>query len=136
MKVVVFDLDDTLIKYSRKKICIPKQTYHILRLLKHKQFLIYIITYNPYGEFIVAQFGLFKYIEKVVYGICYRDELIRNIVQPSACFFYFDDRLDNISSIQATFPNSFCVQVPTSLMLHTLVKTYVFKNIKIPILNE
>jgi len=42
-KIIIFDLDDTLVNYRMK---IPRQTYHMLNKFKKLGYIIGIITYN------------------------------------------------------------------------------------------
>jgi len=61
-KVIVFDLDDTLVRYSKKGRCVPRQTFHCLRDLHLRGYLLLAVTYNQFGVLIASECGLFKYI--------------------------------------------------------------------------
>ncbi len=106
----IFDLDDTLVRYGRRKIAVPRQNGHSIG----------IVSYNPLCETIVQQTGLNKYTDFVAFGTEERHKL----VQRACCnqdFIYIDDRLDNIEDVKAYFPYVCTVHVPDPLILHKCV---------------
>ena len=44
-KIIIFDLDDTLINISMK---VPRQTYHMLNNFRKNKYLMSVITYNTF----------------------------------------------------------------------------------------
>ena len=66
-RVYIFDLDDTLVLYTRKGLTVPKQTFHMLRALSH-YYKIVIISYNPFAHIIAKHLGLLKYVSNVICG--------------------------------------------------------------------
>ena len=129
-KLIIFDLDDTLVRYGKKrKICVPRQTFHSLRDLHARGFTLVCVTYNCYGEMIANQCCLFKYISFLQYArnIGDRSLVVRLVAQKynSNNFSYFDDRKDNIEQVKLKFPNSSCIHVSNPLLLHKLIKSVV-----------
>jgi len=127
MKMVIFDLDDTLVKYVCGKFFVPKQTYHVLRLLKRNDFKITIVSYNPYAKIIASLCNLYQYTDRVICKGRYREELVFQLILDSNdSFFYFDDRNDNFEAIQKNFPNAVCLHVVDCFVLCKLVKQHIF----------
>jgi len=101
MSVYIFDLDDTLVQY-KKRMAVPRETWHVLRRLHESGAKIYVISYNRQAAFIAAQLGLTKYVHSVISGDPPRDYVIAKLFEahPEITeFTYFDDNLDNIKDI-------------------------------------
>ena len=119
MTVIVFDLDDTPAQYGRRKIAVPKQTWHALALLSRTAMTRhFVVSYNPLAAALAGQLGLLKHVEGVVSGHLPRDALLRVLFERysissggddrSMQFVYFDDREDNIEEVLASYPRAQC----------------------------
>src|SRR5579883_3314981 len=60
MTLYIFDLDDTLIQYTRRGPNVPRQTFHALRALCQAGHECVVVTWNPFGSSLVVQTGLKK----------------------------------------------------------------------------
>lgn len=112
--VVVFDLDDTLVRYTKKGAKVPRETWHLLRRLHENGVRLFVVSYNPMAAFLAAQLGLFRYIDKVVSGRSPRTCVIDRLAAEaplSASFFYIDDRVDNIKEVKKAWPGAICIKV-------------------------
>lgn len=112
--VVVFDLDDTLVRYTKKGARVPRETWHALRRLWEGGVSLFIVSYDPLASFLVGQLGLFKYIDKVVSGRPPRTNVIDQLAADAdlpTSFFYVDDRPDNIDEVKAKWPGAIGVEV-------------------------
>ncbi len=129
-KLIIFDLDDTLVRYSNKgkKRCVPRQTFHCLRDLFLRGFILVCVTYNKFGVLIAHECGLFKYISFLQQGQSAdnRSIVIAKVLQhhEDRNFIYFDDRMDNLKEVTQAYPDATCVNVLNPLWLHTLIKFY------------
>jgi hypothetical protein len=122
-KDIVFDLDDTLVRYGKKGACVPRQTFHCLRDLQLSgKFKISIVSYNPFCHYVAASVGLLKFADKIQYGTGWRSDLVAEVV-PSTNhrFLYFDDRRDSLDAVAEAFPHAVCIHVSDPLILHKLV---------------
>ena len=123
---VIFDLDDTLVRYGNKKRCVPRQTFHCLRDLYLRGFILFVVTYNPLGVLIAHEEGLFKYIKFLLSTKNTNDQskIIEKLFSyfPTKDFIYFDDRQDNIQQVQLKYPYAICIHVPNPLLLFTQIK--------------
>lgn len=118
----VFDLDDTLVMYKRE-IKVPRQTFHSLRNLYLKGNKIAVISYNPYGEFIINITGLRKYISiSCCSNNLYRPELFSKIYNGEDTVYYFDDRKDNLEAVKERYPEVNIVHVVNPTKLHLIIK--------------
>ncbi len=128
--LIVFDLDDTLIRYG-KHITVPRQTFHCLRDLKARGFIIACATYNVYGVLIAHECGLFKYIDFLQWDANTGDRsiIITKILLQypgEKNFIYFDDRMDNLNQVKCKFPEASYAHVYNPLYLHILIKENCF----------
>lgn len=119
----IFDFDDCIVRYTKRGITVPKETWHALRRLSNRGCGVYIISYNVYAKDIAGHLGLFKYVKDVVsedysdHGS--RSALVEKLtsIYPEICnFVYFDDNEDNIAEVKAGFGNSaICIRVTGSI---------------------
>ncbi|ATE82263.1 Hydrolase 3 incomplete domain containing protein [Pandoravirus salinus] len=112
--VVVFDLDDTLVRYTKRGAKVPRETWHALRRLHENGVQLYVVSYNPAAPFLVAQLGLSKYIDYIVTGVPPRTNLLDVLttrVDLPPWFLYIDDRADNIKEIEAQWTEAECALV-------------------------
>jgi len=112
--VYIFDLDDTIVQYNKRRIVVPKQTWHMLKKLKRNNAEIFIISYNPLAQILGAQLGLYKHVNAIICGEPPRYSLIEILMEKYPHikdFDYFDDRLDNIQEILEKYPNTRCHHV-------------------------
>jgi hypothetical protein len=123
---VVFDLDDTLVRYG-KQISVPRQTHHCLRDLSARGLKLGIVSYNPLSECVAARMGLLKYADTVRFGSGYRSELVAMVVDPARPFVYFDDRRDNLEEVARAFPLARCVHVANPLYLYRDIRDAIEK---------
>lgn len=120
-RVVVFDLDDTLVRYGRRKIVVPRETWHALRRLSESGTRVFIVSFNSLAPFLAAQFDLYRYAEGVVSGAPPRDALLRKLVSahPDVAlddgFVYVDDRDDNICQIKNAWPSAVCIKATNTV---------------------
>ncbi len=133
MKVYIFDLDDTLVRYSTKGAVVPRQTFHLLRRLHCEGHLILIVSYNPLCKIIALQTGLYKYAQFVVFGDSYRFLLVERALAKSKLskqteFFYIDDRFDNIACIKRHFTRATTILIPDPLLLYKQVNNFFQSN--------
>ncbi len=121
--MIVFDLDDTLVRYGKKKVCVPRQTFHCLRELALRGFRLCIVSYNPLCHLIAQQTGLSKFIDIIRHKKCKRSDLVSMVIpEKDMRFFYFDDRLDNINDVADVFPFVIPVHVSNPLFLYQLIQ--------------
>ncbi len=124
--VVVFDLDDTLIRISKNGFHVPKQTWHKLNFLKKNNIRMAIISYNSLAPMWIKCCGLENYIEMIDFGDINRSELMSNVLKKmnisSSKILYFDDRMDNILEIKKVYNDAVCVHVDNPKNLHKLIK--------------
>ena len=111
MRLDIFDLDDTLVHYGRKKICVPRQTFHVLRALNQR---IGVISFNALAHFVIAKTGLIKYVASVAAGEKPRAQLMQEVLashpnQTWTELHYWDDREDNLQVVQTYFPLLLCI---------------------------
>lgn len=112
--VVVFDLDDTLVRYTKRGAKVPRETWHALRRLHENGAQLFVVSYNPMAPFLVAQLGLSKYIDITVTGVPPRTSLLDVLVTKVGLppwFIYIDDRPDNIREIRAKWTEADCALV-------------------------
>lgn len=110
-KIIIFDLDDTLVNHRMK---IPRQTYHMLNKFKKAGYLIGVISYNFLVNLVAKETNLYKYTTHVYYGKLDRDQLfkkcISNMIEEITSSFeyeiyYVDDRKDNLECVKQNFTN-------------------------------
>lgn len=107
MKLIIFDLDETLVTVNKKGLVVPRQTYHKLNLLLSLGYKMSIITYNPIPHIVLNSTSLLNYVDYVAYGDRYRNELFEEVLSKyENCddVHYVDDRIDNIEVIKKHFP--------------------------------
>jgi len=118
----IFDLDDTLVQYRKKKVSVPRQTFHALKSLSTCK--LAIISYNPGANSVVGLLGLTKYIDGIVCdAIADRVDLMKrmfSLLMNDTCttIHYWDDRLDNLEAIQTYYPFIECHHVPDPCLLY------------------
>jgi len=97
----IFDLDDTLVRYGRKKICVPRQTHHALRALRGEKA---IISYNNMASVIATLQGL--KIANISCGNKDRHILAGEVLSKSIGteIHYWDDRSDNLLAVCTYYP--------------------------------
>ncbi len=109
-KIIIFDLDDTLVNAKMK---IPRQTYHMLNKFKKLNYIIGIITYNSLVNIVAKETNLYKYTNYIFY-----DNLDRNILFEKCLnsiynenidalyykIYYADERADNLQVVKNYFP--------------------------------
>lgn len=127
--VYIFDLDDTLVYYSKRGPVVPRQTFHKLRAL-HYSAMLMVVSYNPIACHVAAHLGLFKFCKYIVVGreTEFRHELVARALakcnistSPTSSMhhvYYFDDRLDNVDTVQQAFPSILCSHVKSPLLLY------------------
>lgn len=108
MKVIIFDLDETLVTVNAKGLVVPRQTYHKLNRFLSLGYKMSIITYNPMPYVALNGTSLLNYIDYVAYGDKNRNELFEEVLcayKDCDDVYYVDDRIDNIEVIKKHFPN-------------------------------
>ena len=105
-KIIIFDLDDTLVNCKMK---IPRQTYHMLNKFRKLKYKIGIISYNWMVHLIAKETKLYNYTSYIFYKDIDRDLLFEHCLcqiimdsdqQENADIYYIDDRLDNLQLIK------------------------------------
>lgn len=132
--VYLFDLDDTIVYYSKRGLTVPRQTWHKLRALHFSATLI-LVSYNPLAFHIAGRLGLFKYCPCVIVGIEFRKELIAQALAKCTSahvntpvntplhlqhvhhVYYFDDRLDNIALMSNPLFSCIVISTPPKLYM-------------------
>ena len=108
-KIIIFDLDDTLVNAKMK---IPRQTYHMLNKFKKLNYIIGIITYNSLVNLVAKETNLYKYTNYIFYGNLDRNILFekclnsiyaKNIDSLYYKIYYADDRADNLQVVKNYF---------------------------------
>ena len=106
VKIIIFDLDDTLVNSKMK---IPRQTYHMLNKFKKLGYIIGIITYNCLVNLVANECNLYKYTSYLFYGDLDRNALFKKCINkillenPSSSNFpiyYIDDCYNNLKIVQ------------------------------------
>lgn len=127
IKIIIFDLDDTLIN---SKIKVPRQTYHMLNKLKKMNCIIGIISYNCLAKFVVNKVGLYKYTNYIYNGDLDRNKLFERCIFNITLneniknyeVYYIDDRLDNLQIVKENFPNTIIYHCKNLYELHLFKK--------------
>jgi len=108
-KIIIFDLDDTLVNAKMK---IPRQTYHMLNKFKKLGHIIGIITYNCLVNLVANKCNLYKYTNYIFYGDLDRNVLFEkclnsiyheNIDALYYKIYYADDRADNLQLVKCYY---------------------------------
>lgn len=109
MKLIIFDLDETLVTVNKKGLVVPRQTYHKLNLLLSLGYKMSIITYNPIPHIVLNSTSLLNYVDYFIYGNRDRNKLFEDALHKYEKYenyeiHYVDDRIDNIEVIKKHFP--------------------------------
>lgn len=126
-KIIIFDLDDTLVNYRMK---IPRQTYHMLNKFKKLGYIIGIITYNCIINLVANECNLYKYTNYIFYGDLDRNVLFEKCINkileenPSSLdwqIYYADDCADNLQLVKCYYPEI------TTYHCKNMYELYLFK---------
>ena len=102
-KLVIFDLDDVLIK-NRNIPELHDDTINVLNALKHEKYMIALCSHNCNASKILDRHNIKKYFGKVA-GYCKGDTKIDNLKDILAHYpkldvaemIFFDDLIENIN---------------------------------------
>lgn len=118
----VFDLDDTLVYYGRKRIVVPRQTFHFLRALRLADCRLAIVSHNPLAPLVAASLGL--RVDTLACGKEDRVSLMKKVLTGNEReVHYYDDRLDNLEAVAHAFPDVVLHHVRSPLLLFHCKRT-------------
>jgi len=115
----IFDFDDTLVHYGRKKISVPRQTHHVLRGLRGEKA---IVPYNILAS-VIATLQELK-ITNISCGDKDRHVLVGEVLGTGTDIHYWDDRADNLRAVCTYYPFIHPHLVTDPLMLWRDLKRY------------